>query len=165
MKVFTAREKIEPFTGFVPMAQMQRMETEMADNDFKYILQDISNIYVGARSTYGELAENEDLPHKLREVIVRIILSEVAGDTTPENHLFYLTKDSASYRVMKKMKTRFRMSVWEEADGKKRKKSGYVNREYALDEVVDSAELHQKKDTIVVEEMRVSKLGLATVVV
>lgn len=137
----------------------------MADNDFKYILQDISNIYVGARSTYGELAENEDLPHKLREVIVRIILSEVAQDTTPENHLFYLTKDSASYRVMKKMKTRFRMSVWEEADGKKRKKSGYVNREYALDEVVDSAELHQKKDTIVVEEMRVSKLGLATVVV
>ena len=147
------------------MAQIQRMETEMADNDFKYILQDISNIYVGARSTYGELAENEDLPHKLREVIVRIILSEVAGDTTPENHLLYLTKDSASYRVMKKMKTRFRMSVWEEADGKKRKKSGYVNREYALDEVVDSAELHQKKDTIVVEEMRVSKLGLATVVV
>lgn len=147
------------------MAQIQRMETEMADNDFKYILQDISNIYVGARSTYGELAENEDLPHKLREVIVRIILSEVAEDTTPENHLFYLTKDSASYRVMKKMKTRFRMSVWEEADGKKRKKSGYVNREYALDEVVDSAELHQKKDTIVVEEMRVSKLGLATVVV
>ena len=137
----------------------------MADNDFKYILQDISNIYVGARSTYGELAENEDLPHKLREVIVRIILSAVAGDTTPENHLFYLTKDSASYRVMKKMKTRFRMSVWEEADGKKRKKSGYVNREYALDEVVDSAELHQKKDTIVVEEMRVSKLGLAAVVV
>ena len=137
----------------------------MADNDFKYILQDISNIYVGARSTYGELAENEDLPHKLREVIVRIILSEVAEDTTPENHLFYLTKDSASYRVMKKMKTRFRMSVWEEADGKKRKKSGYVNREYALDEVVDSAELHQKKDTIVVEEMRVSKLGLAAVVV
>ena len=147
------------------MAQMQRMETEMADNDFKYILQDISNIYVGARSTYGELAENEDLPHKLREVIVRIILSEVAEDTTPENHLFYLTKDSASYRVMKKMKTRFRMSVWEEADGKKRKKSGYVNREYALDEVVDSAELHQKKDTIVVEEMRVSKLALAAVVV
>ena len=137
----------------------------MADTDIKYILQDISNIYVGARSTYGELAENEDLPHKLREVIVRIILSEVAEDTTPENHLFYLTKDSASYRVMKKMKTRFRMSVWEEADGKKRKKSGYVNREYALDEVVDSAELHQKKDTIVVEEMRVSKLGLATVVV
>ena len=137
----------------------------MADNDFKYILQDISNIYVGARSTYGELAENEDLPHKLREVIVRIILSEVAGDTTPENHLIYLTRKNAYYSVMKNMKTCFRMSVWEEADGKKRKKSGYVNREYALDEVVDSAELHQKKDTIVVEEMRVSKLGLAAVVV
>ncbi|HJC25527.1 MAG TPA: hypothetical protein H9761_17825 [Candidatus Eisenbergiella merdavium] len=137
----------------------------MADNDFKYIIQDISNIYIGARSTYGELAENEDLAHKLREVIVRIFLKEVAEDTTPENHLFYLKKDSASYRVMKKMRVRFRMSVWEEADGKKRKKSGYVNRDYTLDEVLDSEELQQKKDTIVVEEMRVSKLGLASVVV
>ncbi|HJA93159.1 MAG TPA: hypothetical protein H9717_08630 [Candidatus Eisenbergiella merdipullorum] len=137
----------------------------MADNDFKYMIQDISNIYIGARSTYGELAENEELPHKLREVIVRIFLKEVAEDTTPENHLFYLTKDSASYRAMKKMRTQFRMSVWQEADGKKRKKPGYVNREYTLDEVVDSEELHRKKDTIVVEEMHISKLGLAMVVV
>ena len=137
----------------------------MADTDFKYIIQDISNIYIGARSTYGELAENEDLAHKLREVIVRIFLKEVAEDTTPENHLFYLKKDSASYRVMKKMRVRFRMSVWEEGDGKKRKKPGYVNRDYTLDEVLDSEELQQKKDTIVVEEMRVSKLGLASVVV
>ena len=137
----------------------------MADNDFKYVLQDFSNIYIGARSSYGELAENEDLPHKLREVIVRIFLTETAEDTTPENHLFYLRKDSASYRALKKMKARFRMSVWEEADGKKRKKSGYVNREYGLDEIVDSGELHAKKDSIIVEEMHISKLGLSMVVV
>lgn len=137
----------------------------MADNDFKYVLQDFSNIYIGARSSYGELAENEDLPHKLREVIVRIFLTETAEDTTPENHLFYLTKDSVSYRALKKMKARFRMSVWEEADGKKRKKSGYVNREYGLDEIVDSGELHAKKDSIIVEEMHISKLGLSMVVV
>ena len=137
----------------------------MADNDFKYVLQDFSNIYIGARSSYGELAENEDLPHKLREVIVRIFLTETTEDTTPENHLFSLTKDSASYRALKKMKARFRMSVWEEADGKKRKKSGYVNREYGLDEIVDSGELHAKKDSIIVEEMHISKLGLSMVVV
>ena len=137
----------------------------MADNDFKYVLQDFSNIYIGARSSYAELAENEDLPHKLREVIVRIFLTETAEDTTPENHLFYLTKDSVSYRALKKMKARFRMSVWEEADGKKRKKSGYVNREYGLDEIVDSGELHAKKDSIIVEEMHISKLGLSMVVV
>ena len=48
----------------------------MADNDFKYMIQDISNIYIGARSTYEELAENEELPQKLREVIVRAFLSD-----------------------------------------------------------------------------------------
>ena len=48
---------------------------------------------------------------------------------------------------------------------KKRKKSGYVNREYGLDEIVDSGELHAKKDSIIVEEMHISKLGLSMVVV
>ncbi len=135
-----------------------------AENDFKYIVQDMSSIYVGARFTYGELIENEDVPHKLKEVIFRIFLKEVAEDTTPENHVFYLDKESASYRAYKKMKARFRMSVWYPA-GKGRKKSGYVNREYALEEVVGNRELAQKMDTIVVEEVKISKLGLGTILV
>ena len=74
-------------------------------------------------------------------------------------------KDSASFKAYKKMKARFKMSVWETADGKKRKKSGYVNREYSVEEIVGSKELHEKKDTIIVEEVHISKLGLGAVVV
>lgn len=137
----------------------------MAENrDFKYIVQDISSLYVGARFTYGELIENEDVPHRLKEVIFRIFMKEVAEDTTPENHVFYLSKDSASYRAYHKMKARFRMSVWEPA-GKGRKRAGYVNREYALDEVVGNRELAGKMNTIVVEEVKISKLGLSTILV
>ena len=132
----------------------------MADQDFKYIIQDLTNIYLGARSTYEELMEDENVPHKLKEIIVRVMLTEVAPDTTPENHVFYMEKDSASFKAYKKMKARFKMSVWETADGKKRKKSGYVNREYSVEEIVGSKELHEKKDTIIVEEVHISKLGL-----
>ena len=56
----------------------------MADQDFKYIIQDLTNIYLGARSTYEELMEDENVPHKLKEIIVRVMLTEVAPDTTPE---------------------------------------------------------------------------------
>ena len=105
----------------------------MADQDFKYIIQDLTNIYLGARSTYEELMEDENVPHKLKEIIVRVMLTEVAPDTTPENHVFYMEKDSASFKAYKK--------------------------------IVGSKELHEKKDTISVEEVHISKLGLGAVVV
>ena len=137
----------------------------MAENrDFKYIVQDMTSIYVGARFTYGELIENEDVPHKLKEVIFRIFLKEVAEDTTPENHVFYLSPESASCGAYKKMKARFRMNVWEPA-GKGRKKAGYVSREYTLEEVLGNRDLMRKKDTTVVEEVRISKLGLQMILV
>lgn len=129
----------------------------MADQDFKYIIQDLTNIYLGARGTYEELLEDENVPYKLKKIFLRIMLTEVAPDTTPENHVFYMSKDSVSFKAYKKMKARFKMSVWEPADGKKRKKSGYVSREYSVDEIVGSKELHEKKDTIIVEEVHISK--------
>ncbi len=139
----------------------------MGDRDFKYVIQDMTNIFLGARFTYAELMEEEEVPHKLKEVIFRIFLQEVAEDTTLENHVFFLTKESASYKAFKKMKAKFRMSVWESASAGPggRKKSGYVNREYTLEEIVDSPELHRKMDAIVVEELHISKLGLAALIV
>lgn len=59
----------------------------MADQDFKYVIQDLTNVYIGARYTYEEMLEDDNVPHKLKEVIVRILLTEVAPDTTPENHI------------------------------------------------------------------------------
>ncbi len=130
---------------------------------FRYVMTDMSSIYVGARYTYEELLEVEDTPQKLREVIFRVFMQEVQGDTTIENHLFYLTPDSRSYRAYSKMKARFKMSVWEPAKG--RKKAGYVNRVYSLDEIVGNADLFAKKDTTVVEEVHISKLGLSMILV
>lgn len=40
-----------------------------------------------------------------------------------------------------------------------------MNREYSVEEIVGSRELHEKKDTIIVEEVHISKLGLGAVVV
>ena len=50
----------------------------MADQDFKYVIQDLTNVYMGAGYTYEEMLEDDNIPHKLKEVIVRILLTEVA---------------------------------------------------------------------------------------
>ena len=145
----------------------RREDPGKPDDSFKYLLQDITNIYLGARYTYKELVEDEEhVPFKLQQVIYHYFLQEVDENTTPENHLFFLTRDSKSYEAYRKMKAVFRMSVYENG-GKGRfgiiKKPGYVTKEYPLDEVVDSVELHQKMDTIIVEEVRISKMGLGRI--
>lgn len=130
---------------------------------FKYVMTDISSIYIGAKFSYDELLEHEDVPQKLREVIFRIFMSEVAGDTTIENHIFYVTKDSQTYKALKKMKAKFKMSVWEPAKGWK--KAGYVNRSYELDDIVGNAKVFANRDSIIVEEVHISKMGLSMILV
>ena len=61
----------------------------MENRDFKYVLQDVSKVYIGAKFTYQEMMEEEAVPFKLKAILSHYILKEVAGDTTPENHIFY----------------------------------------------------------------------------
>lgn len=127
------------------------------------MLQDLTNIYIGARFSYAELMERDDVPFRLRSIISHYMLKEVAGDTTLENHIFFITPQNLSYLVYKQMKARFRMNVWERADGKKRKKDGYVSHTYTIDEIVQSQELKEQMNEIMVEELHLSKLGLLAV--
>ena len=44
------------------MDERQRME-ELQDTDFKYVMQDTGNIYIGARLTYAEMCiRDRDYP-------------------------------------------------------------------------------------------------------
>ena len=42
------------------------MSNETANMDFKYVLQDFNNVYIGARLTFAELCEQDDTPQRLR---------------------------------------------------------------------------------------------------
>ncbi len=54
------------------------------------------------------------------------------------------------------------MSVWVPAIGKKRRGGHYESREYKIEEIVASKKLHDEMDTIIVEELHLSKLALLT---
>lgn len=128
----------------------------MADNDFKYVMQDFSNVYIGARWTYREMTENEMMPFKWKAIVTHYLLKDVDADTTLENHIFFMTEQDFSYQTLKELKAKFKMSVW--VDGKKG--GHYESREYKIEEIVKSRELHERMDTIVVEELHLSKLSL-----
>ena len=131
----------------------------MQNNDFKYVMHDLTNVYIGAKYTYGELMDTDEVPFKLKTVFSHVMLREVAADTTLENHIFYLKKEDMSYQVYKQMKARFKLSVLEE-NGHGKGKPGYAAREYKIEDIVASSELHEKKDQILVTELHLTKLGI-----
>ena len=125
-------------------------------------MHDMTNLYIGAKYSYDELLVSDDVPFKLKTLISRFILREVAGSTTIENHIFYLKETDMSYQIFKEMKAKFRLSVWkDETDGVK--KPGYKSETYRITEIIGNEELMRKKDITMVEEMHITKLRLMAV--
>ena len=51
------------------------------DKDFKYVMQDMGAVYLGARYSYAELLEEEMIAFKLKTIISRYILKDVDSST------------------------------------------------------------------------------------
>lgn len=123
-------------------------------NDFKYVLQDFGNIYIGARYTYGEMVSGDEMPFKWKAIVRHYFLKEVSPETTMENHIFFMKEEDLSYQTLKELKASFKMSVWSEEKGR------YESREYKITDIIHNRELHGKMDQIVVEELHLGKLSL-----
>jgi hypothetical protein len=129
----------------------------MADRDYKHVVQDVTNIYIGGKLSYGEMLDLDEIPFKFKVILSHYILKEVSRETTIENHIFFMKKEDMAYMIFKKMKAKFRLYVFDED------KKSYVGREYKIEDIVDDEYLHKKMDTIFVEEMHLYKINLLAV--
>ena len=50
------------------------------NQDFKYVLQDFGNIYIGARYSYEEMLKSEEIPYKWKAIIRHYLLKETSPD-------------------------------------------------------------------------------------
>ena len=64
--------------------------------NYKYSLQDTAKVYIGAKYTFAELLEQDEVAFKFRLIVERYILAEKEVDPqdTLETHLYYLKPDS-----------------------------------------------------------------------
>lgn len=138
-------------------------ETVTQDKDFKYMLQDTGQIYLGARFCYEELLKEEMVAFKLKTVISQYILKDVDASVTLESHFYYMTEDSFSYQTYQELKVKIKVSVPEEKRSLKGKvRTVYKDRVYTLKEFVNLNLARKKQIGIIVREIAVSKLGLMT---
>ena len=69
------------------------------NQDFKYVLQDFGNIYIGARYSYEEMLKSEEIPYKWKAIIRHYLLKETSPETTMENHIFFMKEDDFAYET------------------------------------------------------------------
>ena len=126
----------------------------MAERDYKHVIQDVTNLYRGAKLTYGEMLDIDEIPFKFKVILSRYILKEMSRETNIENHIFFMKKEDMSYMIYKKMKAKFRLYVFD------KEKESYVAHDLKIEDIVDDEYLHENMNTIFVEEMHISKINL-----
>lgn len=129
----------------------------MADRDYKHVVQDVTNIYIGGKLSYGEMLDLDEISFKFKVILSHYILKEVSRETTIENHIFFMKKEDMSYMIFKKMKAKFRLYVFDN------EKKSYVGKEYKIEDIVDDEYLHENMNTIFVEEMHLYKINLLAI--
>ena len=131
------------------------------DKDFKYVMQDMGAVYLGARYSYAELLEEEMIAFKLKTIISRYILKDVDSSTTLESHFYYMTADSFAYQTFLELKVKVKVSLPEEKKsltGKER--ICYKDKVYALKDLAELNLARKKQMGMIIREIIVSKLGV-----
>lgn len=134
---------------------------EYQNNDFKYYMQDMGSLYLGACYNYTELIEHEMVPFKVKSIIEHYILKDTQADTTLESQFYYMTNDQFSYKTYMQLKTRVKICLLVEKNalfGKK--KVVYRNKTVPLEELVQMNLAQKKKYGIKIQEIILSKLAL-----
>lgn len=129
--------------------------------DYKYTMQDVGNIYIGAKYTMEEILENENIIFKFRLVTERYILPESDREDTLETHLYYLNKKSFLVQIYKQMKAKVKLNLIEEKKtlGGSVKKQ-YVTKVMTVEELAGMSVEEKQQKGVVIQELSVSKLAL-----
>lgn len=131
--------------------------------DFKYVLQDTGNIYLGARFSYEELMEHEMVPFKLKAILTHYILKEASPDTTLESQFYYLAGNTFLYETFKQLK--IRVKIQRQVEKKTllgKMKTEYKEEILSLQELVEMNLARKKACGMLIREIVISKLGMMT---
>lgn len=110
------------------------MSNETGNMDFKYVLQDFNNVYVGGRLTFAELCEQDDTPQRLRSAVFQYVIPEVGEEIRICDALSAMTKDSKLAMVLKQLRCKIKtVKPKTKVDKKGRSRTEYEAEELSLE--------------------------------
>lgn len=145
--------------------------------DYKYCLQDAGSIYLGAKYTFQEILDNEEINFKLRLVVNKYILPEADPEDSIESHLYYLDSKSFLVKLYDRLKVRVKVNVIEEKKLKQFSSVGktasdigaktgggiqqkYVTKTLTIKELTAIPAGEKERKGMVIQEIKFSKLAL-----
>lgn len=135
------------------------------EQDYKYILDNLSFVQIGSHYTYDELEENFDLSYKYRCIIKQIILQEVDGSTTLESHLYYMKPQEESTKVYARLKVKIRAYYPVTRDKKNgERQTVYREKVYRAEELAALTPQEKNRQGLIISEIQIPKVGLMTFV-
>lgn len=124
------------------------------ENDFKYLLEDFSTVYIGANYSYKEIVEHETAPLKFKEATVRVFVKECDEKTTIAEHLSVMKEQEKSYLLYHQLKAKIKVTQL------KKSGKGYQSMHYTFDEFMDQYQSKTANGECFVEEIVIKKLHL-----
>ena len=132
----------------------------MSDNDFKYYLDSLTVLSLGARYTYAELIREENISLKYRSVCRRYLTAQVDPATTLESHFYYMEPGDECCDIYTQLKTK--VLVLEPQDkGSRAGTPSYKERVYKVQELAAIPPKEKEARGMVIREIQISKMGLA----
>ena len=127
----------------------------------KYTMQTISFVYIGAKFTYEELLENEDINFKFKAIVERYILPESTPDTTLESELYFLQEGSFIYKTYQQLRLTVKVNVLRDKKHLFRKSTKeYTEEIWKLKDLVSMPAEEKEKAGVVIQELILSKTAL-----
>ena len=129
--------------------------------DYKYVMQDTYQLYLGAKYTFEEITDNEEIPFKFRLIVERYVYQDIDPQTTLESHFYYLSDKGILFKTYKHIKLKVKINVIEETRslfGKR--KQAYVTRVLPIQELAAMPVEEKQRKGMVIQEIMCSKLAL-----
>ncbi len=144
------------------LKKSKRKERGMEYQDFKYIMNDMTKVYFGAKQTYAEVCANDYVPFKMTVIISQYFYKDATPDMTIEEHIRSLTKDSLSFMTLKHLKAKVKMSIYTETTNRKGETTGkwLTDQMIPIEQYVEEESYHLYPEHAIISELVISKLQL-----
>ena len=139
------------------------LDTATKYEDFKYVIQDVGSVSLGAKYSYEDMLNEELIPFKFKSIINYYILKEADKSTTLESEFYYMEQGTFLYETYRQLKTKVKVrtqSVKKNIFGKE--KIIYKEEILSLKELTGMNLAKKKASGLVIVEIIISKLGLMT---
>lgn len=131
--------------------------------DYKYVLQDTGSMGIGAKFSYEQLLQDEDVPFKFKMIAEKYLSEDVSKDTTLESQLYYMVPQGFAYECFLQLKAKVKFNILTEKKGLfGKKKKVYTQQVLPLKEFVKKDPEWKKEHGVFIQELVISKLALMT---